>query len=96
MTIPGIGKDLHWWHGLTGVAAAALLGCIARDWENGAIIAAGFCGIGIGSWIDHPLRTRLLSPSTKIVGHVFRVSVLGLAFDILGTTAVAVGVWRGI
>jgi hypothetical protein len=96
MSIPGIGKDLHWWHALTGVSAAALVACITRDWPNGATIAAGFCAIGIGEWMNHPLQTSVIPLQAVITGHPRKNYPLGIAFVIAGGIAAVVGAIRAL
>ena len=78
-----------------GVSAAALLGCIARDWINGAVIAAGFCGIGLGYWINMPFQNRLI-PGGLIHGRKWHPYFTGFQFIAMGYAAVAVGVYRGL
>ncbi len=95
MTIPGIGKDLHWWHALTGVAATSLLACIAQGWPNGAAIAAGFCGIGLGEWTNHAKQQRINGPYI-ITGFPRNNSPIGIAFDLAGLATVAAGIIRSL
>jgi hypothetical protein len=94
MDIPGIGKDLHWWHGLTGVGGASLVACIAAGWPNGALMAAGFSGVGIGQWIDHKIQTEI-HPRWQITSYPWNPSPAGVGFTVCGVLAVLFGVWRG-
>lgn len=93
--IPGIGKDLEWWLGLTGVAAVSLVAAIAAGWQNAALMAAGFAGIGVGQWMDHPLLTKL-HPRFKITSYPFHPSVPGVALTVIGAGAALYGAVRAI
>jgi len=99
MDIPGIGKDFRWWHAITGVSAAALLACIARDWPNGATIAAGCCAIGIGTWINHPEYTEIRREFGAIIevsGPRWQRSLVGDVIIVGGGIAALLGAARAI
>lgn len=96
MSIPGIGKDLYWWHALTGISATALVACITRDWPNGATIAAGFCAIGLGEWINHPLQTSVIPLQAIITSYPRSNAPLGIAFVVAGLIAIVVGSVRAL
>lgn len=93
--IPGIGKDLRWWHGLTGVSGAALVAVIAANWPNAALIAAGFAGIGIGQWIDHQLESTIL-PGMIGTRFVRNNTLPGLTFTAAGGVSIVVGIIKGL
>lgn len=99
MEIPGIGEGFRWWHAITGVSAAALIACIGRDWPNGAVIAAGFVGIGIGTWAMHPNQTKTWWERGHLMasqGPIYQPSWSGWGIVIAGGLAIAQGVVKSL
>ncbi|PSY67335.1 hypothetical protein C7B16_04320 [Escherichia sp. 20412-1] len=57
-----------------------------------AFLSSGIFFIGLGEWINHPLRVRFLGPGIFARGHNRSSCALGIIFDILGGCLIVTGV----
>ncbi len=64
-----------------------------------ALISLGVFFIGLGEWINHPLKEALVAgnvffPPGKISGHPRSPRALGYLFDLLGAISIIVGIYK--
>ena len=64
-----------------------------------AIVSAGGFFMGLGEWVNHPLRTAIMPRSATygagvITGHPRSNSVIGVCFDVIGAALICFGLYR--
>lgn len=98
-------KVEHWYHLFVALGATGTVVSLSVDVRGIAnahalLLSLGIMFIGVGEWINHPLLTRLMRPSSYapgggvITGHPRKASALGNLFDVLGFTLLLVAVGK--
>lgn len=94
----------YWYHlfivlGIAGAAASLTVDLKGIENRHALLVSLGILLIGIGEWINHPLRTAIVSatfasPAGGITGHPRKNSALGVLFDIAGLVLFGIGLWK--
>ncbi len=94
----------YWYKALMVVSVVVFLSAgagLLREFPTvpTATISLGGFFIGIGEWINHPLQTALMRatasfPGGVLSGHRRSPKPTGVAFDILGTVLICIGIYR--
>ena len=88
--------DLNkWWKALTGAGIAIALAAIAAKFPPALFIGLGVMFFGIGEWYQHPTQTLPAGsfglPPGTVTTNERNVTILGIAFNVLGLALFAVG-----
>lgn len=94
-------KVEHWYHlfvalGATGATASLTVDVRGISNAHALLLSLGIMFIGVGEWVNHPLQTRLMKPSSYapnggvITGHPRSACAIGNLFDVLGFVLVVV------
>ena len=107
MTNPLSNLKIDYWYKAVVVLSALLLVLSLtvelKGIENALaqLLFLGVLLIGIGEWINHPLQTQIVprdayyAPGGAILTSYKRnASLLGICFDILGFSFIAIGVYK--
>lgn len=88
----------HWYKVLMagGLLVLCLTGAgLLKEFPTAAtaLVALGTFFIGMGEWINHPLRTAV-HPRGIVTGHPRNASAPGVFFDLLGGALLLFGLYR--
>ena len=98
-------KVKYWYHAFTllggaGTFISLLFDLKAIDNKHALLMSLGFLFIGIGEWINHPLKTVIMPPNANLggsyigEGHPRHSNLMGSLFDILGFILIATAVYK--
>ena len=92
-------KVEYWYHvfivlGVAGIIASVTLDLKGISNSHALLLSFGAFFVGMGEWINHPLRTRILPLNAIAKGHPRNNSMLGVAFDIFGLTLVGIALYK--
>lgn len=93
--------NIRAWYKGAVAAAAGLLG-VGAVAGNPALLTfgLGLLLLGLGEWINHPFQTQVIPPTFGFPnggiaeGEARRLTLLGLIFDAIGLSLLAVGLFR--
>ena len=85
--LKGLATD-KWYRALPALSVALIVGALALGDDpdlRKALTVGGVGGVlvGVGQWIDHPYRTRLI-PGGKIHGYPYQPSIIGTCITVAG------------
>ncbi|EHD1500790.1 hypothetical protein RH702_003269, partial [Escherichia coli] len=87
----------YWYKALTVVGAALFVFNGTSFFDRYPVVPLGFLSsgiffIGLGEWINHPLKVRFIGPGVWTRGYNRSSCALGIIFDILGCFLIVTGV----
>lgn len=87
----------YWYKSLAVVGAALFVFNGTSFFDRYPVVPLGFLSsgiffIGLGEWINHPLKVRFIGPGVWARGYNRSSCSLGIIFDILGCCLIVTGV----
>ncbi len=98
-------KIEHWYHvfiifGVFGAITALTFEFKGITNTDAFLLFFGIFFIGIGEWINHPLKTGIIPPNIYTAGggiikwHPRKNKLLGMFFDILGIILISIAIYK--
>ena len=94
----------HWYKVLMLVGAAGVAGALVFEFHgvdnlHAQLLSLGVFLVGMGEWINHPLRTAVFQetrydPIHVVTGHPREPKRLGTLFDLLGALLIGVAIYK--